>query len=171
MGSDGAAAVFRDYAERLHSFCKETLEKLEERHPELRRPFADTAFAGITFNFGPGVCTFPHKDCMNLSWGWCSITALGEYDHRKGGHIILWDLGVAVEFPAHSTILIPSAIVKHSNASIQEGERRQSVTQYNSVGLFRWRAYGFQLQSTAEKKGVRPEEWWSKPHHMFSYVH
>ena len=155
------------YAKTLVTFCQKALDAVEARHPSLARPFRDSPFGSLTFNFGPDVRTFPHKDFKNLSWGWCSITSLGSYDHTRGGHLVLWDLGIAVEFPPNSTIFIPSAIVEHSNAEIREGEVRGSVTQYNSAGLFRWCAYGFRLKSAAERQGVPPASWWSCPRHMF----
>ena len=161
-------AVFHQYAERLHSFCKATLTEIEERHPGLSQPFPETAFGALTFNFGPDACTYPHKDMKNLSWGWCSVTALGEFDYRKGGHLVLWDMGIAVEFPAHSTILIPSAVVEHSNTAIGEGEKRQSATQYTAGGLFGWRAHGFGPVGVSKRAEKKPEEWWSAPKHMFS---
>lgn len=164
------SAVFPNFSPYLHMFCKERLAQLEQWDPKLQRPFKGTAFSAMTFNFGPRVCTIPHNDFNNLGWGWCSVTSLGKFDHTKGGHLVFWDLNIAVEFPAHSTILIPSAILQHSNTAIQDGERRSSVTQYNSAGVFRWIAYGFQLISAANLAGREPEEWWSNPKHMFSKV-
>jgi hypothetical protein len=155
------------YAKRLVTFSQTVLNAVELRHPSLARPFKGSPFGTLTFNFGPDVRTVPHKDYKNLGWGWCSITSLGSYDHARGGHLVLWDLGVAVEFPPGSTIFIPSAIAEHSNTEIQEGEVRHSVTQYTSAGLFRWCAYGFQRKSAAAKVGIRPADWWSNPRHMF----
>ena len=69
-------AVFSDYAPDLHTFCKARLAELEQWDLQLRRPFEDAAFSGMTFDFGPGVCTVPHKDFKNLGFGWCSVTSL-----------------------------------------------------------------------------------------------
>ena len=124
----------------------------------------------MTFNFGPQVCTFPHKDLKNLSWGWCSVTSLGNYSYTRGGHLVLWDLKIAIEFPPHSTIFIPSAIVEHSNTEIASTETRMSITMYNSAGLFRWIAYGFMRKKEAELLGRVPLPWWSSPKHLFSKV-
>ena len=49
-----------------------------------------------------------------------------------------------IEFPPGSTILIPSATLRHSNVAIQPGEKRFSITQYTAGGLFRWVDHGFQ---------------------------
>jgi len=124
----------------------------------------------MTFNFGPKTLTYPRQDYKNLSWGWCSVTSLGSYNHKEGGHLILWDLKIAVEFPPHSTIFIPSAIVEHSNAAIKPAESRMSITQYNSAGLFRWIAFGFMTKQRAELLGVQPLSWWLRPRHMFSRI-
>ncbi|KAF4586922.1 hypothetical protein EYR40_010939 [Pleurotus pulmonarius] len=40
--------------------------------------------------------------------------------------------------PPGATLLIPSALVQHSNLPIQNGERQYSMTQYSAGGLFRW---------------------------------
>ena len=37
-----------------------------------------------------------------------------------------------------SCIIIPSAMVRHSNASVGEMEKRYSIAQYSASGLFRW---------------------------------
>lgn len=155
----------------LSTFCKTILDRLEAANPSLRRPFPESAFSTLTFNFGPNVCTLPHKDYKNLAWGWCAVTSFGSYDFKRGGHLVLWDFKIAVEFPPHSTILIPSAILEHSNTSIREGETRRTITQYNSAGIFRWVAYGFLPKWLAVLLGVRPESWWANPRHMFSKIY
>lgn len=73
----------------------------------------------------------------------CPLTALGKFDHTKGGHLVLFDLKIYIQFPPGSTILIPSACVEHANTPIQEGETRHSIAQYAAGGLFRWVAHGF----------------------------
>ncbi|TDL13700.1 hypothetical protein BD410DRAFT_734976, partial [Rickenella mellea] len=108
------------------------------------RNFTNSAFPSTTFNFGPMVATVPHFDTANLSFGWCSITALGSFDSTRGGHIIAWALGLVIRFPSGATIDLPSAIFEHSNVTIQEGETRASFTQYAAGGLFRYVANGLQ---------------------------
>ncbi|KAE9382377.1 hypothetical protein BT96DRAFT_291081, partial [Gymnopus androsaceus JB14] len=79
----------------------------------------------------------------NLAFGWCAITALGNFDPDCGGHLVLWDLGLIIRFPPGSTILIPSALLTHSNIPISSNEIRYSIIQYSSAGLFRWVYNGF----------------------------
>ena len=127
-----------------------------------------TVFRSLSFNFGPVAFKKPHQDYKNLSWGWCAVTSFGNYDHTKGGHLILWDFKIAIQFPPHSTIFIPSAILEHSNSMIQEGETRGAITQYNSAGIVRWVAYGSLPKWYAEEIGKKPAEWWANPRHTFS---
>ncbi|KAL0945692.1 hypothetical protein HGRIS_014843 [Hohenbuehelia grisea] len=128
------------YASQLASYYYETLNSLTQDALYLRRNRENGIYASTTYNFGPNTVCLPHIDFANLAWGWCVITALGCFDPDRGGHIVLWDLGIVIRFPPGSTIIIPSALLKHSNASIVQGEK--SITQYSAGGLFRWVANG-----------------------------
>jgi hypothetical protein len=116
------------------------------------------------FHPGPHALTVPHLDFGNLSWGWCVITALGRFNPDLSGHLILWDLKFVIRFPPGSTILIPSAIIRHSNVPISASEFRCSFTQYTAGGLFRFILNGFktdhvfELTATKEEKREQAEE-------------
>lgn len=69
---------------------------------------------------------------------------LGEFDYTKGGHLVLWEVQLVIEFPSGTTILLPSATISHSNVAIANNERRYSFTQYSAGGLFRWVNNNFQ---------------------------
>ncbi|KAJ7741966.1 hypothetical protein DFH07DRAFT_750743, partial [Mycena maculata] len=69
---------------------------------------------------------------------WSILTALGVYAPLHGGHIILWDLGLVVSFPAGSTILIPAGIIRYSFVKVRAGERRYSLLQWAGAGVDRW---------------------------------
>jgi hypothetical protein len=88
------------------------------------------------------VCNI-HKDYLNFVVGGCVITALGHFDHRKGGHMVLKQPKLVVEFPHGMSIALPSASVGHGNIPIQEGETRSSFTQFTAGGIFRYVASGF----------------------------
>ncbi|KAJ7702866.1 hypothetical protein B0H14DRAFT_2648002 [Mycena olivaceomarginata] len=96
-----ANTIFQCFAPDLHAYYGSTMDKLHEWNPLLKRNFATkiSVFAAATFNFGPRTVTFPHIDFANLAWGWCAITALGNFDPDKGGHLILWDLKLIIRFP------------------------------------------------------------------------
>lgn len=56
-----------------------------------------------------------------------------------------------IEFPAGSTIFIPSATLRHSNTAIGENETRSSFTQYTAGALFRWVDNGFKTDLQLKK--------------------
>ncbi|EIW55165.1 uncharacterized protein TRAVEDRAFT_39488 [Trametes versicolor FP-101664 SS1] len=136
-------AAFKTYAPRLHQYYEETLSALLEKDSRLRPNFRNSVFGSITFNLGPQTVTCRHTDFQNLPAGWCAITAIGDFDPVEGGHIILWEAQLVIEFPPGSTILIPSAVIHHSNTTIRPHESRYSITQYSAGGLFRWVECGF----------------------------
>ncbi|KJA13851.1 hypothetical protein HYPSUDRAFT_151075 [Hypholoma sublateritium FD-334 SS-4] len=142
-----ASSAFLSWAPKLHQHYAENLDSLLAEDPGLKRNFSNSMWAAATLNFGPKVFTKKHRDYANLPFGWCSVTALGDFDPTKGGHLVLWDLKLVIEFPAGSTILIPSAAISHSNTPIRAGERRSSFTQYSAGGLFRWVEHGHQKDS------------------------
>ncbi|KAK0436748.1 hypothetical protein EV421DRAFT_1715673, partial [Armillaria borealis] len=122
-----------------------TLRDLLSRHPQLRPNFPPevSVFAATNFNMGPQMVTIGHYDLKNLGWGMCVVFADGNFNHKLGGHLILWDLWMVVEFPVGSCIILLSALIKHANVPIQPDESRYSFTQYTVAGLFRWVANGF----------------------------
>lgn len=124
------------------------LRLLYDRHPALKLNFNNSIYPAAAFNFGPRSVCYQHTDFANDPVNWCHITALGRYDHTKGGHIILYNLRLVVEFPPSASILIPSAIVPHGNVPIQEGEVRLVFTQYCPGGLLRWVDAKFQTLKT-----------------------
>jgi hypothetical protein len=126
--------------------------------------FVDSAWAGVTVNLGPQTVTVKHRDKLNKLTGWCAITALGNgFDDHAGGHLVLWDLNLVIRFPPGATILIPSALLYHSNTSLPDAQTRYSLTQYTSGDLLRWVANGFkndkdfQETATASEKRARAE--------------
>ncbi|KAK6992484.1 hypothetical protein R3P38DRAFT_2569589 [Favolaschia claudopus] len=152
-----ADAAFALWAPRLYDHYLQHNKDLAAEHPELRRPFKKSVFSCANFNLGINVWTFKHRDVLNLAFGWCAVQALGNFDHTQGGHIILWDLNLVVEFPAGALILLPSATVAHSNIPVAEGQERTSFTQYTPGGIFRYVDQGFQTLGELEEK--KPEKY------------
>ncbi|SJL18703.1 uncharacterized protein ARMOST_22302 [Armillaria ostoyae] len=92
------------------------LDDLTNAHPYLSWIFdrAHSVFASCTLNIG-GVTTHRHRDHLNLGLGACPIFAIGDFNHTKGSHLVLWDLKLVIEFPSGTLIIIPSALLEHSN--------------------------------------------------------
>ncbi|KAJ7642974.1 hypothetical protein DFH06DRAFT_999373 [Mycena polygramma] len=142
-----ADAAFALWAPRLYTHYRDCDAKLRESHPNLRRPFGCSIFFCAAFNFGRNVWTFKHRDVLNLAFGWCAVQALGRFNPKKGGHLVLWDLKLVIEFPPGALILLPSATVAHSNVPVQDDEERVSFTQFSAGGIFRYVDNGCQTVS------------------------
>ncbi|KAK7016417.1 hypothetical protein VNI00_018899 [Paramarasmius palmivorus] len=169
-------AIFLAWAPRLFSYYVQIMALLLGSDDQLFRPFSNSPFAAFTVNFGPKTVCLPHRDSKNLAFRWCGICALGNFDYVKGGHLVLWDMKLVIEFPPGTIIFIPSAICCHFNTAIQEGEERFSFTTYSAGGLFRWVEHGFQLEDAfkkteeavkeAKEKNLR----WAKGINLFSSI-
>ncbi|KZT07845.1 uncharacterized protein LAESUDRAFT_650433, partial [Laetiporus sulphureus 93-53] len=143
-------AALQLFALGLYTFYTENIAKLKEDNQILHSNFNSSVFGAVSYNFGPNVVITMHTDHTNLAWGWCSITALENFDHKQGEHVILWDLHLVIEFSAGTTILIPSAILLHSNVNINANKTCCSFTQYSTDGLFRWVNYRCWIQKEFE---------------------
>ncbi|KAJ3965394.1 hypothetical protein EV361DRAFT_810771 [Lentinula raphanica] len=130
--------LLRCYYPHVHSLYSNVLADLCKSDPELERNFPGCCFAASTLNFERAV-SVPHRDAKNLICGECAVHSEGYFDYKRGGHLILWDLKLIVEFPPGCTAIFPSALLRHSNTTIQADERRYSMTFFSASGLFRWR--------------------------------
>lgn len=139
-------------------------QELHAGEPHLCWNFPNSVWSSITVNCGPQSTTDPHTDAANRPDGWCSILALGRYNYRLGGHLVLPDLKLVLEFPPGCVVFIPSALLVHYNCPIQPQETRYSITQFTAGGLFRWVANGFQTQSTFLSCASSSEltKWWEE---------
>ncbi|KAJ6512715.1 hypothetical protein C8R45DRAFT_812004 [Mycena sanguinolenta] len=154
-----ASAAFALWAPKLHALYVANNERLRTKFSHLQRPFPKSVFSCAAFNFGRSIWTFKHQDVCNLPFGWCAVQSLGNFDAEKGGHLILWDVKLVVEFPAGALILLPSATIAHSNIPVQDGNERISFTQFTSGGLFRYVNNGFRTQDQlAEEDRVEYEQ-------------
>ncbi|KAJ7202014.1 hypothetical protein GGX14DRAFT_370630 [Mycena pura] len=172
------AALFQLWAPQLFTYYHSTLAALKSWDPALCQNFPGSPFAACTWNFGMAVCAL-HLDFANLAWGWCAVTALGDFDPDYGGHLILWDWKLVIRFPPGSTILIPSTLLRHSNTRIRKFERRSSFVQYTAGALFRWVDNQFMtnndfnaLASEKEQaaRAERAKTRWEQGLNMFSKV-
>ncbi|KAJ3762781.1 hypothetical protein F5878DRAFT_550136, partial [Lentinula raphanica] len=155
--------LFNAFAHKIYKEYDDTNSELLAHHPHLRSNFPEkTVFAALTLNLGPRSFSPPHMDADNGAGGWCTDTPAGNYDPDKGGHLVLWDMGLVIRFPPGSSILFPSALITHSTLPIQETETRYAFIQYSSGGLFRWRGNGFrsdkELQATASPEAKATHE-------------
>ena len=128
-----------------------------EENPDLEVNFKDCCFAASSINF-ERAATFPHHDFMNLLFGQSGVFCCGDFDYTKGGHIVLWDLKLVIRSPPGSTVLLPSALLRHSNLPIRPGEKRYSLIQYSSGHLFRYVYNGYRTNETFEATATKAEK-------------
>ncbi|KAF7340417.1 hypothetical protein MVEN_01961600 [Mycena venus] len=154
--------VFVNWAPNLFDFYVDYMGAFYKKYTHLQRPFLNGIFSTCTFNLGPWTCALGHRDFLNLAIRWCAITAFRKFDYKKGGHLILWDCKLIIEFPPGYTILIPSATIYHSNIPISDRETRHSFTQYMVGGLFRWVEHRFMNEedywATLDEVGQKEEK-------------
>lgn len=134
--------MFAVYFPELYEDYSQTLGELYDGDDTLRPIFDGGVWPAVSFNFPPNAYTKIHTDAGNKANGMCPIFSLGNFDPTRGGHLVLPDLKLIIEFPPGSLIFIPSATLRHGNIRIRPGESRTSWTQYAAGGLFRWMRYG-----------------------------
>ncbi|KAK7060531.1 hypothetical protein VNI00_001297 [Paramarasmius palmivorus] len=144
------SGAFCAWQEKIWRIYAQNKKDLQDHDASLRWNYNNSVFAAAAFNFGPRVVSLDHVDFENRPDGFCAVTALrpteSGYDYKTGGHLILWDLHLVVEFPPGTTILLPSAILRHSNVAIGPNEHRMSFAQYSSGHLFRFVERGFRTE-------------------------
>ncbi|KAH0836371.1 hypothetical protein J3R83DRAFT_7944 [Lanmaoa asiatica] len=154
-------SAFAFYAPKLYQEYQERLDLLFAKNPNLKKVFKNSIFPTCTFNCGLRVMTLEHVDSTNVPFGLCAIFACGSYNPTQGGHLILFDFKLVIQFPPGSTILVLSDTIWHGNVAIQPHSTRQSFTQYCPGGLFCWVEYGFQL---AKSLPVELKNYFSETH-------
>ncbi|KAJ2914179.1 hypothetical protein MD484_g6247, partial [Candolleomyces efflorescens] len=131
------SAAFSVWAPDLFRYYKSRLDPLMQKFKHLKKNFEKSIFTSAAFNFGPN--------------------SLGHFDHTLGGHLVLEDLKLMIEFPPRCLILIPSAVLTHANTPIQEGESRASFTQYCAGALFRYVDNKFMTQDELQASVTKEE--------------
>ncbi|KAL0565714.1 hypothetical protein V5O48_016306 [Marasmius crinis-equi] len=142
--------TFRANHRKLSNLYRNVNSRLLANDLSLKFVFGNhSSFSVCHFNFNNTV-TRPHRDQKNLSFGMCCVYSSGNFNYKKGGHLIFWDLGIILESPPGCFIFLPSAMLEHSNVDFQPGERRSSVAMFSASSLFRW----VHLGGNTEKKWI-----------------
>ncbi|KAF7333225.1 hypothetical protein MSAN_02429800 [Mycena sanguinolenta] len=97
------------------------------------------------------VSTTLHRDWTDMAGDMCAVVALGDFDPTTGGHLVLWDLRLLVEFPPGSLILFPSALISHANIPVRPGETRSSIVQYTPGAVCRFVENDFRTEKQIQE--------------------
>ncbi|KAF8188313.1 hypothetical protein K438DRAFT_1972511 [Mycena galopus ATCC 62051] len=122
-----AVVAFFALGAALYSYYVNYNARLTSRFSHLKRPFL--------------------KSRILLRWLQLRAARMHIQAPRPGGHLVLWDLRLVVEFPPGALILLPSATIAHSNIPVADDEERISFTQFTAGGLFRFVDNGFRTQA------------------------
>ncbi|KAK7051168.1 hypothetical protein VNI00_004668 [Paramarasmius palmivorus] len=144
--------LYKTYGYKLAIESSDCIRSLTSQFPDMEPPKYPNpdgpywaAFTMNSANVGPlepQVVTAVHMDFGNYAQSWCAVTVFGKFDPDVGGHLVFWNLGIAIRFPPGTTILFPLALITHSNLPTQPGETQYSIVQYTAGGLFRWISNG-----------------------------
>ncbi|KAH9890586.1 hypothetical protein C8Q73DRAFT_793029 [Cubamyces lactineus] len=145
------SSVLSTYAPRVYERMQDRLGTLYQADPSLQKNFKNSIYPAASFNFGRKTVCYPHTDAANDPCNYCQITALGRYDPRRSAHFVMYDSELIIEFPPGATIFTLSAIERHGNTPLEEGETRQSFMQYCAGGLLRWVEAGLRTQVQFQK--------------------
>lgn len=104
-------AVFRQFDPKLYKYCKTNVAHLYNHHPSLNRNFKNSIYTGTTVNLGPDTCCCGHCDNHNSVKVRCGVMSMGPFNYKLGGHMVLEDFKIIIDFPPVWTCLIPSASV------------------------------------------------------------
>ncbi|KAJ2913949.1 hypothetical protein MD484_g6468, partial [Candolleomyces efflorescens] len=152
-----ADTSFKTWSPGVYDDIEGKLNQIYSRDASLSKPFPFSVYPCAAFNFGPQVCCKGHRDSSNYPSSMCAIQALGRFNPKRGGHLYIKELKIFIQFPASSTILLPSALLTHGNTPVQDGEVRLSFTQFCPGGLIRWVDNDFQTQKRLQKRLSKAE--------------
>ncbi|KAK7054023.1 hypothetical protein R3P38DRAFT_2381946, partial [Favolaschia claudopus] len=138
--------LFKIYCYAAYSALLTQKEDFLAFHPSAFYPCEASVFSAATVELGG-----PHR--TRSDWRghippfeaavWSILTAAGTYRSIYGGHLIVWDLGLVIQFPAGSSILVPTGIVRYSFVEVRPGEDRFSILQWAGSGVRRFVENGY----------------------------
>ncbi|KAJ7168778.1 hypothetical protein C8R46DRAFT_897578, partial [Mycena filopes] len=137
------------FAPRLLADMRKTKEDIRKHDPFLHETWPGTAFHATEFFMGHGESA-PRLDDLDMIWGWRALTALGDYNPRWGGELILWDERKVIRFPPGATFLFPSAMTRYSFTQIRAQESCFAFSQYAHAGCVRYAENDFLNEANFE---------------------
>ncbi|KAJ7922178.1 hypothetical protein B0H13DRAFT_1603935, partial [Mycena leptocephala] len=141
--------ILQSFAPKIYAYTENTTDLIYKFDENLRREF-DGVFPAAEFDLGE-LGSAPRLQDRDVLHGWRALTALGMYNSRYGGDIILWDDGFVIRFPPGATILFPAALMRYSFVEVQAGEKQYTLSQYSPAGLYRYITNGYVNDSTFER--------------------
>ncbi|KAJ7821084.1 hypothetical protein B0H14DRAFT_2832086 [Mycena olivaceomarginata] len=127
--------VFQSLCFPIYSDYHCTKQQLLQKNPHLCRTFPRSPFTAVTDlrlppTWGPSPCLPPIRTPPTRPTACASLPLLSAFDPDQGGHLVCWDYNLLICFPLGCSVLIPSAVVTHSNTPIQAANGFRSDRQW-----------------------------------------
>ncbi|KIK66717.1 hypothetical protein GYMLUDRAFT_238953 [Collybiopsis luxurians FD-317 M1] len=131
------------YFSQIHTLLTNLNHQLANVHnPHLKQNFPDVCFAACHLNLDFAVSEL-HNDLLNVFFTMCVVWCCGPFNHKMGGHLILWELGIVIKFPSGCGFIFPSAAISHTNIPIGSDECRHSIAFFTAAGNLHFYHNGF----------------------------
>ncbi|KAJ7664811.1 hypothetical protein B0H17DRAFT_848388, partial [Mycena rosella] len=127
---------FQSFAPKLYVYTENAMDLIFKHNNELHREFPG-AFASAEYDLGDLGSALQLQD-RDLLQGWRALTALGTYDSRYGGDLVLWDDGFVVRFPPGAIVLFPAALMCYLFVGVRPGEKQYMFSQSSTAGLYQY---------------------------------
>ncbi|KAJ7678294.1 hypothetical protein DFH06DRAFT_1121784 [Mycena polygramma] len=147
-------AVHYVFAPRLFTHVEHTKQQILGDNWTLRDNFVGGAFHASEFFLGADESA-PRLDDLDMLWSWRAVTALGRYQARWGGELILWEEKKVIKFPVGATILFPAAFTQYSFTQVCAGEAQYAFSQYCGAGPFRYVENGYRCEANFDSQAWR----------------
>lgn len=148
------AGVMKTWHPEINDRMGEVIEACCNRSPNnpshlIQPPSHRVNFTGIHLNVpskeNKSATCFDHGDCQDFIFSHTAIINGGNFDYRRGGHLVLHDIKVILEFPPGVIIAFPGSMIRHSNVPVAAHEDRVSLSCYNAGGVVRFFDNGMEL--------------------------
>ncbi|KAJ7838430.1 hypothetical protein B0H13DRAFT_1650755, partial [Mycena leptocephala] len=142
-------ALYHGFAPRLYTHVEDTKSRVLGHDWTLRDNYPPGAFHASEWFLGADESP-PRLDDLDMLWSWRALTALGRYNARWGGELILWEEKKVIKFPPGATFLFPAAFTRYSFTQVRAGETQYAFSQYSHSGPFRYVENGFRCEANFE---------------------
>ncbi|KAK6966286.1 hypothetical protein R3P38DRAFT_2591158 [Favolaschia claudopus] len=133
--------ILKHFCPDAYETLRQDKEEMLDHNPNTFYPNEASVFSAATMELGGAHFNIrdPRGDLRDLEpAGWNILTALGRYRAIHGGHVIFWQLGLVIQFPPGSSILLPAGVVNYSFVKVDPTETRFSLLQWSGGGVRRF---------------------------------
>ncbi|KAK7001860.1 hypothetical protein R3P38DRAFT_2381067, partial [Favolaschia claudopus] len=152
--------IFKLFCPAAYDTLNEDKEDMLRHNPNAYYPNEASVFPAATMELGgPHFNIHDHRgDLRDMEpAGWNILTALGKYSAFRGGHVIFWELGLVIQFPPGSSILLPAGLIHYSFVKVDDHETRFSMLQWAGAGVRRFLDNGGRLDMEFAAKATPNE--------------